>query len=218
MSFSVEDYKQQLKTLLPTGHLWTLLKDSVLFDKLLEAAAAEYARINGRSDLLVNETDPRSVLELLTEYESFAGLPDACIGAQDTLSQRRDLLQFKLTNLGGQSRQFYIDLSTKLGFSISIYEYKQHTVGMAVNHAVNGEDWNYVWQVDQLLSGLDTLTVSEPIEELASWDVNSNIESKTVMSGVNEPLATWGKDVIECIIRRLKPAHTHVIFTYQLGL
>ena len=93
----ITDYLQQLKNLLPRGDLWTGLMSDPVFNAYLEAEAAEKARIHARALNVIEETDPRTVYELLPEYEGFAGLPEKCVGELGTLEQRRKNLPAKLT-------------------------------------------------------------------------------------------------------------------------
>lgn len=50
------------------------------------------------------------------------------------------------------------------------------------------------------------------------WQVNAPLNSiqtfKAGLSRAGEPLRTWGNDLLECVIIRLKPAHTRVLFAY----
>jgi uncharacterized protein YmfQ (DUF2313 family) len=192
MALSTKDYLQQLQALLPKGPAWTHEADA-LITQLLTAFAEEFARVDQRIDNLVNEADPRTTNELLTDWERVAGLPDLCTGIPETIALRRELLVAKLTNLGGQSKQFYIDLAAKLGFTITITEFKRWRVTSLVNDPLNGVEWAFVWRVN------------------AAQDT---IRKFTVAGRVNEPLASWGNTALECAISRLKPAHTYVQFAY----
>lgn len=193
MALTTDDYLQQLQALLPKGPAWTHEADA-LITKLLTAFAEEFARVDQRIDNLVNEADPRNTSELLTDWERLAGLPDLCTGIPETIALRRELLVAKLTNVGGQSKQFYIYLAAKLGFTITITEFKRWRVTSNVNEALNGVEWAFVWRVN------------------AAQDT---IRKFTVSGRVNEPLASWGNTALECAISRLKPAHTHVQFAYS---
>lgn len=192
MALSTEDYLQQLQALLPQGPAWSREQDTVL-TKLLTAFAEEFARVDLRIDNLLNESDPRTTNELLTDWERVAGLPDLCTGIPATIALRRELLVSKLTNVGGQSRQFFIDLAAKLGYTITITEFKRFRVNSRVNDPLNDADWTYVWRVNS---------------------AQNTVRKFTVAGRVNEPLASWGNTALECVITRLKPAHTHVQFAY----
>lgn len=192
MALTTDDYLKQLQALLPQGPAWSREPDAVL-TKLLTAFAEEFARVDGRIDGLLNEADPRTTSELLEDWERVAGLPDLCTGIPETIAQRRELLVAKLTNTGGQSRQFFIDLAAKLGYDITITEFKRFRVTSRVNEQLTNADWSYAWRVNAQQDTVRTFRVN---------------------GRVSEPLATWGNQPLECMITRLKPAHTHVQFAY----
>lgn len=192
MDLSAADYRNQLAALLPQGPAWAL--DEAAAGNLLDAWAEEFARIHGRINQLIDEADPRLTYELLTDYERIFGLPTDCMaGIDQTLEQRRNALLSQMTSIGGQSRQYFIDLAAAAGFLITITEFRPFTVGMSVADPIYGPDWAYAWQVN---AGAATVR----------WF--------SVVSGVGEPLAAWGNELLECLIRRFKPAHTVVIFSY----
>lgn len=192
MALTTDDYLKQLQALLPQGPAWSREPDAVL-TKLLTEFAAEFSRVDFRIEDLLNEADPRTTNELLADWERVAGLPDLCTGIPETIAQRRELLVAKLTNVGGQSKQFYIDLAAKLGYAITITEFKRFRVTSRVNEQLTNADWNYAWRVN------------------AQQDT---VRAFRVNGRVSEPLATWGNTALECMITRLKPAHTHVQFAY----
>ncbi|MDB2704924.1 DUF2313 domain-containing protein [Pseudomonadota bacterium] len=195
MSFNLSDYVHQLKTLLPVGVLWESLKLDETVDNYLNAEAAEYAIIDARIENLLNETDPRKTYELLVEWEEFAGLPDDCAGESATLEQRRIALHARLTSTGGASKAYFIELAANLGYTVTITEFYPHSVASPVNYAMYGENWRYVWQINALEQG----------EDIRYFKVNS---------GVNEPLAVRNTNILECVINKLKPGHTLILFNY----
>lgn len=141
MALSKDDYFALLQGMLPQGPAWSKEVDSVL-SLQLGAWAEEYALLDARIDALLDEADPRTTNELLPDYERIAGLPDPC-GDQlgNTIALRRKVLTNKLQVTGGQSRQYYIDLAARLGFDITITEFRRNTVKSRVNepiHALNG--------------------------------------------------------------------------------
>tara|TARA_R110000772_G_scaffold64331_1_gene143979 strand:+ start:80 stop:664 length:585 start_codon:yes stop_codon:yes gene_type:complete len=192
MAINAEHYLSQLKALLPRGFLWVDLAQNKL-GQLLHAIADELARIDARGNDLIDEADPRTTYELLIEWEKAFGLPDPCLTEALTLEQRNKVLHAKVTNLGGQSRQFFIDLAKGLGYTVTITEFDPFTVASTVDESIYGEDWQFAWQVN---------SPSETVNFL------------TVASDVDTPLANWGNQRLECAITRLKPAHTIVQFSY----
>lgn len=196
MALTAADYLAQLQALLPQGFAWPRQADAAL-TQLLLAWAGELARVDGRAADLVEEADPRTTAELLADWERVAGLPDPCVaalGINQTTAQRRAALVAKLTTIGGQSAAYYIALAARLGYTITITEYKTFTVRSKVNDPLNDLPWRFVF------------TVNAPLNTVRRF---------TVRSAVNDPLAAWGNELLECVISRLKPAHTHVLFAYQ---
>lgn len=187
-----DQYLDQLQALLPPGAAWTREKDATL-SKVLHGFGDELARVDLRGDQLIDEADPRTTFEMLGEWEQVAGLPDTCVGPSQTLAQRRSALLQKLTTLGGQSRAYFIAVALALGFEITISEFLEHTVEDDVEHQLFGADWNFTWQVNSALNTVTEITVEDTAED---------------------PLAWWSNLPLECVINRLKPAHTHVIFAY----
>lgn len=185
-------YREQLQALLPPGAAWPREPGAVL-TQVLDALAEELARVDGRGDDLVAESDVRGATELLAEWERVLGLPDACTGAADTAVERRAAAHEKLTRLGGATPAYFIAVAARLGFTVTITEFRRHTVADDVVTPLRGVAWCYAWQVN---APAETVTVH------------------TVQSTVADPLRDWGNAVLECVIGRLKPAHTHVLFAY----
>ncbi len=192
MGMTAEQYREQLLAASPRGDAWPRDPDSV-FAETLHGLAIELARIDARGDDLIEEADPRTTLELLTDWERAFGLPEKCLALPDTLEERRLVLHEKVTRIGGQSPGYYIAVAARLGFVITITEFRPYTVADTVDTPIYGIDWIFAWRVNA------------PAETVRYF---------TVPSGVNEPLADWGNEILECVISRLKPAHTHVQFAY----
>jgi uncharacterized protein YmfQ (DUF2313 family) len=189
-----ESYLRQLQALLPPGAAWPR-EDSATLTQTLWALAAEFARVDGRAATLRDEADPLTTFELLIDWERAFGLPAPCMdGVSQTLQQRRNALVAQVTGIGDQSRQYFIDLAASAGFSISITEFEPWNVGMAVNLPIYGTLWRFAWQVNA---------------------PETTVEQFTVLSGVGEALQSWGNELLECLISRLKPAHTTVLFAYS---
>lgn len=195
MALTATDYLRQLQALLPLGPAWPKDDDATL-TRLLQALAGELARVDGRALQLVEEADPRTTGELFADWERVAGLPDACaeaFGGEQTQAQRRAALVAKLVTLGGQSAAYYIGLAAALGYAITITEFHEHTVEDDVEHPLYSAAWNFAWQVNSALNTIIEITVESTVEE---------------------PIAAWGNALLECVINRLKPAHTIVLFSY----
>lgn len=188
-------YREALQALLPPGAAWTREADAVL-TALLDALAQELARVDVRADGLFDEADPRTTAELLADWERVAGLPDSCVTTTQTTAERRATLVGKLTGLGGQSRQYFIDLAAALGYTVTITEHGPFRVGQnAVGDPLNGDSWQFAW------------TLNAPATTVREFAVGG--------SAVGDALRSWGNTLLECAIRRFSPAHTTVLFSYS---
>lgn len=195
MPLTDTDYLRQLQALLPPGPAWSR-DDAATVTHLLAGLSQELERVDGRAWQVLEEADPRTVAELFADWERVAGLPDSCavaFGGTPTVAQRRAALVGRLTTLGGQSPAYYVGLAAALGYAITVTEFHEYTVNDDVDYSIYGAAWNFAWQVNAALN-----TVTE----------------FTVESTVDDPLAAWGNALLECVINRLKPAHTAVLFSY----
>lgn len=193
----VQRYGRHLRSLLPRGPVWPREEVATL-TQLLVGLATEPARVDDRALVLREEVDPRTTEELLADWERALGLPDPCVGQPKTVQRRRAAIVARLTELGGQSRAFFIALAATLGFTITITEHDAFQVGeSAVGDNLNDEEWRFVW------------TVNAPEETVTVFQVGK--------SRVGEALADWGNEALECAFTALKPAHTLVQFSYALG-
>lgn len=168
------DYLSQLFKLLPPGKAFTKEPTSKL-GKLLLSFADAAARFDARCVDLVKEVDPRTTTELIDAWEDCAGLPDGCTGALTDIAARRQALWQKITSTGGQSRAYFTEVAARLGFVITINEFRPATCESLCDATLFEEDWRFVWEV--------------------------------VIPADDAP-------VLECVLNRLKPAETEIMFTY----
>lgn len=190
-----DSYLSLLKSLLPKGAAWLAEQGSTLHN-LFFALALEFARLDGRSFDLQNEADPRTTLECVTDWERVLGLPDTCDGKlPETLQQRRNAILSKLTATGGQSRQYFIDIAAAHGFDISITEFFPFRFGSShFGDLFNGAGRSSMWQVNA--------------------QDGTPIYFRFGASRFGERFLLVQNEGLECLINRLKPAHTEVIFNY----
>lgn len=191
-----EDIRAEMVALLPDGWIWPKRRQDTLLAALLEAMAAELAQIEQTAAAMIDELDPRSASLCLADYERVLG-PDPCgrDPSQMSLADRRQLAHQRWTARGGASRQYFIDLAAKRGVTITI-------------------DENIVTCADEL--ECDDELVAEP--EQFIWTVNLQLLGESLFeadeSETDDPLYDITLADIECDIRRLKPAHTEVVFNY----
>lgn len=166
------------------------------------------------ADLLEIESDPRTTTELLPDWERAWGLPGPCVTPAQSIAQRRAALVAKMTLLGGQSRQYFIDLAASLGYTITISEFLPYQCGISrvgdTRSALdNPEDpTRYMWQL-----GAPELRYY--------WTVHVSALRLTYFRtgisecGIDRLLAIDGPAELECILNLLKPAHTDLIFDFS---
>jgi uncharacterized protein YmfQ (DUF2313 family) len=189
------DYLQQLINLAPTGLAWPTDPASN-WVKLLTAISETWARIDASDVSLANEALPDTTTQLLPNWERVAGIPDECSDIGDTLQVRRANLITKLTNGGGQSKAYFIELAATLGYTITITESRPFQVGRSkTGDPLNNAPWQFAWQVHSAL--------------------NTVIFFRADQSSAEEPLESWSNARLECFIRRYAPAHTVVSFAYS---
>lgn len=190
-------YLQQLQGYLPPGQAWTRARSADL-TKVLNIIAAELARVDARVQDLFDEADPRTTDEMLTDWEHEYGLPDACTPTAITRQERIDALVEKYRRIGGQSPPYFIALAARLGYQIEIEEYRPFICGWSeCGEALNGPDEvRYQWTVRVLGARL--------------------IDFYCGVSECGDALGDFRRaEDLECLLRLLQPAHTHLIVTYE---
>lgn len=122
MGLAADQYLAQLQALMPPGAAWTREPDANL-TRLLAAIAEEFARVDKRAEELLTESDPYTTSELLPDWERVFDLPNLCLYAvSQTVSQRRLALVAKMSSVDDLSKQFFINLSAAVGYTITIDE------------------------------------------------------------------------------------------------
>lgn len=186
-------YRQIIDKFWPRGIAWPR-DPNTLQGKLRASLTPELERVDQRIQELLDELDPRTTVELLPDWERMLGLPDNCGGiVPTTLAQRRQVVITKLRAIGGQSKQYFIDLAALYGFDIEIVEYDLFTCQSSCTDSLYDEPWAY------------TFKVIAPA--ITSWDMNCE-------SFCNEYLSTSDNEILRCLINRYKPAHLVSLFEF----
>jgi uncharacterized protein YmfQ (DUF2313 family) len=208
-----DDYAEAMQKLLPTGQAWPRDSDSVLVN-VVRGLTAIWGDVELRASALLEvESDPRLTMELLPDWERNWGLPDPCLRDPPTgLEERRQALVLKMTTLGGQSRQFFIDIAAAYGYGITITEYAPYMTGVSQVGDTRGLDVenpdNYRWMLGPAEMRY-YWTVHVYATKLTYFHVNSS------QCGIDRLLRIGLADDLECILDKLKPAHTDIVFDYS---
>jgi uncharacterized protein YmfQ (DUF2313 family) len=192
-------YLTQLQALLPPGRAWSRDPDAAL-TAVIGISADGLARADARAGSLIRESDPRDAIELLEQWEGMFGLPDSCAPpeAYDTLAERRAALAQRVTAIGGVTPQYLIDLAAAMGFAITITEIRPTVCGVAQCG-------------DELI----------PAEAIFGFEINapatSVIDAECGNTECGEPLGSAVENTaLECLVRRVAPAHTTPYFNYAV--
>lgn len=180
-----------LKLLLPKPYEIT----GLVLDASLQAEGAALDAAHASAATVLEAISPAGANGLwLADWERVLGLPDTCAGGYgQTQAERLAAAMAKIQARGGQSRAFFIGLAAALGYVITIEEHDAYTCESGCDEPIQDELWRFAW------------TVRAP---------ETTIREFTCDSGCADPLASWGNALLECVINRFKPAHTHVIYAY----
>ena len=198
MARTVQDYLGLLQGLLPRGAAWPREPEALL-TRLMEAWAAVFQGADRRGDDLIRESDPRQSLELLGDWERTTGLPDPCLAIAETLQERRAVLVSRLTSTGGQSRPHFIGLAASLGYpDAEIGEYRPAVCGLArCGDSLDGlPEVRFVWR----------LRVPGPRSVHARCGESQAVDRLLQIDRAAD---------LECLLHRLKPAHSTLVFAYD---
>jgi uncharacterized protein YmfQ (DUF2313 family) len=209
------EYAQAFMALLPAGPAWPREPDRVLHSFISGLAGIWGDPVERLAALLLTqESDPRSTVVLLPDWEEAFGLPDSCAPVPTSIGERQQALVAKMTLLGGQSRAFFIAAAAAIGYQISIREFSPFMCGVSrcgdtrwLDAEDGGDGTHYRWE----LGSPDMRfywTVSVDSMRVTNFHCGLGQTGVTPLLGFSLPAD------LECMLTRLKPAHTDLIFDY----
>jgi uncharacterized protein YmfQ (DUF2313 family) len=210
-----DEYTHALAAYLPQGIAWPRWQETTLMKTVNGLAGILGYADNRAADLLERESDPRQTVEMLDWWERAWGLPDPCYaGLQLTIGERQKHLVLRMTLLGGQSRQFFIDAAAFIGYGVTITEYRPFMAGIdrcGDNRTINADgsfsDWP-CW-------------IGPPAQNRFAWTMHLKRPRLTWFRcskgqvGIDPHLRIGLAIDLECVIRRWRPAHSTVLFDYS---
>lgn len=240
-----EEYRRALANLLPRGIAWPRLFDpnpdpqdperkTTVLMRVVHGLAGILGFIDNRAaDMLEIESDPRTTVELLPDWERNWGLPDPCYAEPVGIADRQRALVQRMTLMGGQSRQFFYDVAAFLGYTITISEYRPFMVGvdrcgdnrevipLSVFYTYTPlyiEGRNYF--IPGSLGPWPNNGIGDPVMRFY-WTVHVKRMKLTWFrvtkgqTGIDPHLRIGLATDLECVLRRWRPAQTALIFDYS---
>lgn len=194
--FSLSQYTQAFKKLLPPGVVWRAEPGSVQ-ESVLSAHAQEFVQSDTDAIALIKGAFPSTATTMLSEWEETLGLPDDCAISESTsMAARQKAVVSRLTATGGQSNAYYIAFAAQLGYTITITEYRRAMAGFTTcGAALNGDDWPFVCLI----------TAPETTINYA--------QAGAAYCG--DPLRSWGNKTLECKLKKIAPSHIIMKFGYE---
>lgn len=195
MSRTPADIRQSLIAKLPPG--FALAKRGGVIDAIYSGFAHSLSEGEEAAERLVNEIDPRAANYLLDDFERVLSA-DPC--GRDfnvsTTAQRQRRAHQRWTATGGQSIPYFIEITRNLGVDIRIEEFWPSIANdMVAGDYLVPEGDQFIWRVH--------LKLVDPVFFIAG---NAEAFERLYDFSIND---------VECVLRRLKPAHTTLVFYYQ---
>jgi uncharacterized protein YmfQ (DUF2313 family) len=139
-------------------------------------------------------------MELLSDWERVVGLPDPCMPDNPTVAERRQAVVARLTAQGGQTVAFFEGLAASLGYEATVQERRPFTCDVSEcggTHELAVEAIRYNW----------FLHVAGPrIVHFVCGEGECGVT----------PLTDYRQaEDLNCLVQRLKPAHTRADLIYE---
>lgn len=211
---SADDYTHALVAKLPLGEVWPRSRTSALYKTLRGLMGIVGSWAARTAAFLIVEAFPPTSDLLLPDWERVLGLPEPCIPVTgDTVAERRLKVREKLQRRPGrQDRDYFFALAARLGYEITITEYIPAQCGITqcgqmfdavppyivAGAGCGTPEIRFVW----------TVKLTGP---RLTWFAFGFGGGRT---GQDPHLRFARAEDLECILKRFKPAHTHLIFNY----
>ena len=150
--FTTADYVRAMQALLPRGPAWPRDVDATL-TQVLAGLAGVYAYTNERANNLLVVAFPATVDDMLPEWNATLGLPGLTGYSGTDLPTQQAQVVAALTDSGGQSPAYFIELAAAFGLTITINGYRPYRVRDSVRTPITGPAWAHAWRVFGVYEG-----------------------------------------------------------------
>jgi uncharacterized protein YmfQ (DUF2313 family) len=196
MSRAAPQVQSDIVADLPEGFAWNHDPGSVTARSYAGLADA-IARFEAAAEAQLLEATVNTADLMLDDYERVLG-PDTCLGDPSAVpfTQRRAAAALRWTGVPGCSIADIISTAASLGVTATVTELRRNCAGvLRAGNPVRRHPEQFTWIVT-----LPPTTV---------------VKFRAGASRASEPLGAIQRDTaLECIIRRLAPAHTVPVFSY----
>lgn len=143
---SVIDYENLLVKLLPTGMAW--VGDRI--KALSKSYAPECSRADTMIQSLFSESLPSTATECISEWETLVGITSE---SSVDLATRRQNVIARLNAIGGQSKAYFLNIITSLGYSATITDdFPVLRAGFRAGDLAYDSDWLFAFRVAVITS------------------------------------------------------------------
>lgn len=209
---SGDDYSIAYSQLLPQGQAWPTWDATSNLMSWVSGTSQIWGDVDGRAaDLLERESDPRSTLDLLPDWERAFGLPDPCVAEPLTISGRQTSLVARITMAGDQSRQFFLNLADFYEMKISVIEHAPYMGGISCGGDTTflTESGGSRWEAGaETIRYYWTIGVAKP---RLTW-----FRGGAGQGGIDHHLEIGLTTDMQCLFERLKPAHVELVWQLHL--
>ena len=181
-----------LNRLLPSSS-YEIGAPNLSVELIAEGKALDAAFTLGAS--LLDEMYPDTCRATLPDWERVYGLPDPCITESQSITERRASLVAKVRAIGGLSLPYFRKIAADLGYSdVVMGEYRPATCSDDCDVSLWEAEWRGAWFVNFADATLHVISNCDDACEGA--------------------LDVYKTGPLECMLLRLKPADTTVVFNY----
>ena len=122
-TFTKEQHTDVLASFVPVGRSYeAAFVEASGLRRYLAASSNEFKRLQDLIATFLEQLDPVTTENFISEWENALGIPDSCIPIAATDDERRDNIVLKLNALSVQTEADFIALAAAFGFTITFIE------------------------------------------------------------------------------------------------
>lgn len=169
-----ERYVRPLLQLLPPGPIWEYESGDDMYE-LIRAMSYPFVRVAERVQDLLEEYDPRTTTELLSDWERVLDLPGDNPNPATTVAGRRAAVHALLLGHGDPTLGFYEGVAEGLGYDATVVhkQYNPFVPGYRAGDPLTNHEWAFVWNLLGMSDGAG--------DTLLKWTVEQTVPEHTAL-------------------------------------